>query len=92
MPNFYRPHKTLSQTVGAASLAVAALSANVSMVRLQTTGDCWVSLNSAAAVGTRILIRAADPPEFITVIDRDVLYVIQNGASTGTLYVTEMTS
>ena len=92
MTDCYRPSKTISQTVGATSLTFAAFSANVSMVRLQTTGDCWVNLNAAASVGNLILLRAADPPEFIAVNDRDVLRVIQNGASTGTLYVTEMTS
>lgn len=79
-------------TLGAASVQSGAVGAHTYMVQLSATGNCHVEIGAApTALATSMLIKASDPPLLVKVAPGEKIAVIQDGASTGTLNVVEMT-
>jgi hypothetical protein len=59
---------------------------------VSTTGNCHLRLgNAPVAVATDMLIKASDPPIMLKVAPGEKIAVIQDGASTGTCNIIEVT-
>lgn len=80
-----------SLTIGATSVTSAAFGTQTYAIRLSATGNCHVAFNGATAVSTDLLVKSTDYPETYRVTPGEKVSVIQDGASTGTLNVIEMT-
>lgn len=80
-------------TVGAASAATTnGFGTNTFAVYVSTTGNCHLSLGvTPVATGTDLLVKASDPPLLLKVAPGEKIAVIQDGASTGTCNVIEVT-
>ena len=85
-------------TISNASLSSTAFGDNVQAIQISAIGgDCHVAIapfvtgTSPTATATDMLVKATDPPLVIRVAPGEAIAVIQNGTSTGTLYVAEMT-
>lgn len=80
-------------TIGAASVASAAFQANTQMIQISAVGgNCHVTVATApTALATDMLIKATDVPLLIRVAGGEKIAVIQDGASTGTLNIVEVT-
>jgi hypothetical protein len=80
-------------TVGATSAATAtAFGSATFAVYVSTTGNCHLRLgNAPVAVATDMLIKASDPPIMLKVAPGEKIAVIQDGASTGTCNIIEVT-
>lgn len=79
-------------TIGSTKAASTAMPSNTFAAQLSATGNCHVSIGpNAAAAATDMLIKATDPPLVVKVAPGDVVSVIQDGSSTGTLNVIAVT-
>jgi hypothetical protein len=80
-------------TVGASSAATAnPFGQGTFAVYVSTTGNCHLRIgNAPVAVATDMLIKASDPPIMLRVAPGEKIAVIQDGASTGTCNVVEVT-
>lgn len=80
-------------TIGAASVASTAFGDNVQAVQISAIGgNCHVAVAVApTAVGTDMLVKATDPPMIIRIASGEEIACIQDGASTGTLNIIELT-
>lgn len=80
-------------TVGASSQSSTAFGTNTFAVYVSTTGNCHLRLGTGTvtAAATDMLIKASDPPLLIKVAPGEKIAVIQDGASTGTCNVIEVT-
>lgn len=91
----WRPNPSVAGqnlTIGAASVASAAVSSQTHAVRLTATGNCHVRIGqSPTAVATDLLLKSTDPSIILACGATDKVAVIQDAASTGTLNVIEMT-
>lgn len=74
-------------TGGGSAEAAAALSGNISVVRLLADADCRVSFNGDATATSMRL--AAGVPEYFSCDDADIISVYP-GADDGSLNITEM--
>jgi hypothetical protein len=62
------------------------------MLRISATGNCHVNIGTApVATATDMLVKASDPPWVVKVAPGEKIAVIQDGASTGTLNISEQT-
>ena len=94
----WRPLAGKGQSI---SITNASLSSNafdnVQAVQISATGNCHVAIapfvtgTAPTATATDMLVKASDPPLVIRVAPGEAIAVIQDGASTGTLNVVEMT-
>jgi hypothetical protein len=90
----FRPIAKTGQnlTLGSASVASTAVGANTFAVQLSATGNCHVALGTApVALGTDMLVKATDDPLVVKIAPGEKIAVIQDGASTGTLNIVELT-
>jgi hypothetical protein len=79
-------------TLGASSVQSAAFNAQTYMVRLSATGNCHVAIGTnPTATATDMLVKATDGPWLVKVAPGEKIAVIQDGASTGTLNLSEQT-
>jgi hypothetical protein len=79
-------------TIGASSVQSAAVNAQTYMVRLSATGNCHVAIGTnPTAAATDMLLKATDPAWLVKVAPGEKIAVIQDGASTGTLNISEQT-
>lgn len=79
-------------TIGATSVASAAFDQYTQFIQISATGNCHVKLAGAPiAVATDMLIKATDMPLVLRVGNGEKIAVIQDGASTGTLNIVEVT-
>ncbi|MBR8343072.1 hypothetical protein KDX40_04880 [Burkholderia ambifaria] len=85
-------------TIGAASLSSTPFGDNVQAVQISAIGgNCHVAVapyvvgTSPIATATDMLVKASDPPLVIRVAPGEAIAVIQDGTSTGTLYIAEVT-
>lgn len=83
-------------TIGAASVASAAFDQNgenAQAVQVSAVGgNCHVAVGTnPTALATDMLVKASDPPIIIRIAPGEKLAVIQDGASTGTLNIIELT-
>lgn len=80
-------------TVGATSApSTNAFGASTFAIQVSTTGNCHVAIaQSPVATGTDMLVKASDPPLLLKVAPGEKIAVIQDGASTGTCNVIEVT-
>ncbi|MGN6654923.1 MAG: hypothetical protein ACTHJ9_06255 [Rhodanobacter sp.] len=89
--------KGQSISITNASLSSNAFGDNVQAVQISATGNCHVAIapfvtgTAPTATATDMLVKASDPPLVIRVAPGEAIAVIQDGASTGTLNVVEMT-
>ena len=95
--SYFRPQAYASIAIGAASVSYTLVLGGLSVIRLQSSCDCWVRIDSAgtAAVaqpgGNTLSLTTFHGPQYFRVQPGDVISVIQNGAVTGNLSITEMT-
>ena len=79
-------------TIGAASVQSTAFNTYTQAVQISSTGNCHIQVGqSPTAVATDMLVKASDPPYIVRVENGAKIAVIQDGASTGTLNVIEVT-
>ncbi len=81
-------------TIGASAVQSTAAPTGVYAVRLTATGNCHVSINSAAAASvaaTDALLKSTDIPQLFAISPTEKVSVIQDAASTGTLNVVWLT-
>lgn len=89
--------KGQSISISNASLSSTAFGDNVQAVQISATGNCHVAVApyvvgvSPAATATDTLVKATDPPLVVRVAPGEAIAVIQDGASTGTLNIVEVT-
>lgn len=79
-------------TIGAASVASSAITDTATKaVQLSAIGgNCHVSID-VAATATDMLIKASDPPYMMRIAVGEKVTCIQDGSSTGTLNIVEIT-
>lgn len=77
-------------TLGAASVASAAVGTQTYSVQLSATGNCHVAIGRAA-VTTDMLLKATDPPLQIAIGPGSTVNVIRDASATGTLNIVELT-
>ena len=85
------PGTSQAVTVGAASVQAAAFGADVSIIRLFSTVDAWVSFGAnptAVIEGSSSMFLPGGVVEYFEINTGEKLAVIRNSAS-GKLYVTE---
>ena len=90
----FRPISKTGQnlTLGSASVPSAAVSAQTYAVQLSSSGNCHVAIGPApVATATDMLVKATDPPLVVKVAPGEKIAVIQDGSSTGTLNLVELT-
>ncbi|RKP56366.1 hypothetical protein [Pararobbsia silviterrae] len=79
-------------TLGSASVASTAFADNVQAVQISATGNCHVAVGvTPTALTTDMLVKATDNPQLVRVAPGEKIAVIQDGTSTGTLNVIEVT-
>jgi len=82
-------------TIGAASVQSTALgvASNAQVVLISAVGgNCHIALGTnPTATSKDMLIKASDPPIGIRIAPGELIAVIQDGASTGTLNISEAT-
>lgn len=80
-------------TVGASSTQAAnAIGDNAQAIQISTTGTCHVAIGAdPTAVGTDMLVKSTDDPLIVRVAPGEKVAVIQDGSSTGTCNIVEMT-
>jgi len=79
-------------TLGAASVQSTAFGSNTFAVYVSSTGNCHIRIGTApVAVATDMLVKATDPPLLLKVAPGEKIAVIQDGASTGTANIIEVT-
>jgi hypothetical protein len=85
------PQITQVLALGAASVQSAAFKPATYAIRVVSTGACHfnVGANPVAVAGNAFLV-ASQRPEFIAVDPGSKIAVIQDAASTGNVYVTEL--
>ncbi len=76
--------------VGASVATTPAFGAQTYAVRIVSTGACHIEYNGTPS-STTALVAANAPAEYLGVNPGATLSVIQDGSSTGTLHVTELT-
>ena len=79
--------------LGAASVASAAVGQNTSIVRLVASGACHVDIGPTpvATAATGMYLAPSREGEYFRIGVGEKVAVIQDGAATGNLYLTEMT-
>lgn len=77
-------------TISASVATSTAFGQYTGAIQISATGNCHVRIGNTAAA-TDMLVKATDPPYRMKVGPGDVLSVIQDGSSTGTLNVVELT-
>lgn len=84
--------------VGSAVVKSAAVGSQTRAVRLSGNANCHVliadssaSVPSSGSLQLETLIKATDIPEILSCQPGSVLYVVQDGSSTGTLNLEELT-
>lgn len=83
--------------IGAASAKSTAFSSETYAIRVVADGKCHIRVGTdsvpgpLAAVATDALVSANSQPEYIRVAPGEKLAVIQDGASTGNVSITELT-
>ncbi len=83
-------------TIGASSVSSTAFDAsgeNAQAIQISAIGgNCHVAQGIApTAAATDMLVKASDPPLILRIAPGEKLAVIQDGASTGTLNIIELT-
>jgi hypothetical protein len=80
-------------TIGAASVASTAFDPYTQYIQISAIGgNCHVKLaGTPVALATDMLIKATDMPMILRVGNGEKIAVIQDGASTGTLNIVEVT-
>ena len=80
-------------TVGATNQSSTAFGTSTFAVYVSTTGNCHLRLGTGTvtAAATDLLVKASDPPLLLKVAPGEKIAVIQDGASTGTCNVIEVT-
>lgn len=79
-------------TIGASSTQSTAFNIYTQAIQISATGNCHIRVGqNPTAVATDMLIKASDPPYIVRVENGAKIAVIQDGASTGTLNVIEVT-
>lgn len=90
-PFIGRPITTQTITIGAASAAITnAVNAYVNKVRIATTGNCHIKIDNTPVATSSDLYLPAGAVEYFTLSPGQKVAAIQDGAATGTVYVTEM--
>lgn len=89
---FQEPQVTQSVAIGAASAATTnPFGAQTWAIRIVATGDCHFTIGAApTATASHAFLAGKQRAEYIKVLPGEKLAVIQDGTSTGTLYVTEL--
>lgn len=89
---FQEPQVTQAVAIGAASAASTnAFGSQTWAIRLVATGDCHFTIGAApTATASHAFMAGKQRPEYIKVLPGEKIAVIQDGTSTGTLYVTEL--
>ena len=96
----WRPLAGKGQTLSISntSLSSTAFGDNVQAIQISALGgNCHVAVapfvtgTSPIAAATDMLVKASDPPLVIRIAPGEAIAVIQDGASTGTLNVVEVT-
>lgn len=78
-------------TLGAASVASTAFGANTQFIRVTASGNCHIRTGVApVATAADLMLKSTDPSQVIKVNGGDQIAVIQDGTSTGTLNVVEV--
>jgi hypothetical protein len=79
-------------TIGVASVQSAAFQAETRAVQISALGgNCHVRTGAnPTAVGTDMLVKATDPPLVLAIGNGELLAMIQDASSTGTLNVIEV--
>lgn len=80
-------------TIGAASVASAAFDPMTQYIQISAIGgNCHVRVaGTPVALATDMLVKATDPPKILRVSNGEKIAQIQDGASTGTLNIVELT-
>lgn len=77
-------------TIGAASVQSVAVGAQTKVVRIKTTGEARILISkNPTALSTSTLISTGDT-EYFDIHGGEKVAVIQDGASTGTVNITEV--
>lgn len=80
-------------SIGASSAASTAFGAQTRAILVSALGNCHVRIGSSpTAVATDTLVKSSDPPVVFGCGPGDKLAVIQDGAATGNLNITELTN
>lgn len=95
----WRPKPVTGQnlTIGASVVTSAAVGSQTYAVRLTATGNCHVQFGNASQTAPtagnlqkETLLKSTDYSQIFAIAPSSVIYVVQDGASTGTLQVQEM--
>lgn len=82
-------------TLGGSSVQSSAFDASgesAQAVQISSTGNCHVAVGTnPTAATTDMLVKASDPPLVVRIAPGEKIAVIQDGASTGTCNVIELT-
>lgn len=87
----WRPRYAYTVAIGATNtVGTRTTPSGVMVIRLKASVDCWVSLNVPAAVGSSVPLNAMET-EYWHINAGDIVNVVDNdGATTGSLSVVEM--
>lgn len=94
MNNFFVgfPSTTQTITLGASSAAITnAVSAYVNRVRVVATGNCHIKIDGTPTAAAGDIYLPSGTVEYFAIHPGQKVAAIQDGAATGTVYVTEMT-
>ena len=87
-----KPGTGQNLTLGAASVSSTVLGTGTYWVQVSATGNCHIRIGAApTAVATDTLVKSSDPPRIYSCQPGDKVAVIQDGTSTGTLNICEVT-
>ncbi len=91
-PKYPIPGSGQVLALGAASVASAAVRQNTNIVRLVASGACHVDIGpTPVATASSMYIAPSRHGEYFRIGVGEKVAVIQDGAATGNLYITEMT-
>lgn len=85
-----RPGASQNVAIGGSSTQSAAFATSTSRVRLSATGACHIALGTNPTATATSTYLPANVVEFVEVLGGEKVAVIQDGASTGNLNVTEL--
>jgi hypothetical protein len=78
-------------TLGSSTQSTA-FADNVQAVQISATGNCHIAVGSnPTATQTDMLVKATDPPIVVRIYPGEIIAVVQDGSSTGTCNLVEVT-
>lgn len=82
---------TATSSIASTSVASSAFDAQTFAVRIIATGNCHIEVGPApTATASSAYVPSSTWPEYMRVSPGDKIAVIQDGAATGNLYITEL--